>query len=76
MADQLARYTEPDFGGIPSTLMAHAVETFGNPVKAKAWLTTPNPVLSNEQPIELAQTAEGAARVEEVLIRIDYGIFS
>jgi hypothetical protein len=40
------------------------------------WLTTPNPVLCNLQPIEIANTSEGAAQVEEVLTRIDYGIFS
>lgn len=56
--------------------MAHAVDTFGDPMKARAWLTTPNPVLSNLQPIEIARTSDGLARVEEVLTRIDYGIFS
>ncbi len=76
VSDQLARATEPDFGRIPNALMAHATDTFGDPVKARAWLITPNPVLSNVQPIELAYPSEGAARVEEVLTRIDYGIFS
>ncbi len=56
--------------------MAHAVDTFGDPAKAHAWLTTPNPVLSNLQPIEIANTSEGVAQVEELLTRIDYGIFS
>jgi putative toxin-antitoxin system antitoxin component (TIGR02293 family) len=76
VADQLVHTTEPDFESIPTALMAHAVDTFGDPLKARSWLTTPNPALSNAQPIELAYTTEGAARVEEVLTRIDYGIFS
>ena len=76
VADHLARAVEADFEGIPRALMAHAVDTFGDPVKARAWLTTPNPVLSNVQPLELAYTSEGAAQVDEVLTRIDYGIFS
>jgi putative toxin-antitoxin system antitoxin component (TIGR02293 family) len=74
--DQLIRATEPDFQNIPPALMAHAVDTFGDPAKARAWLTTPNPVLSNLQPVEIAMTSEGVARVEEVLTRIDYGIYS
>lgn len=74
--DQLVRRTEPDFESIPPALMAHAVDTFGDPAKARAWLTTPNPVLSNLQPIEIANTSKGAAQVEEVLTHIDYGIFS
>ena len=74
--DQLTRTTEPDFQSVPPALMAHAVDTFGDPMKARAWLTTPNPVLSNLQPIEIARTSDGLARVEEVLTRIDYGIFS
>jgi putative toxin-antitoxin system antitoxin component (TIGR02293 family) len=74
--DHLIRKTEPEFEHIPRALMAHAVDTFGDPVKARAWLTTPNPVLSNLQPLEIAMTSEGVARVEEVLTRIDYGIFS
>ena len=76
MPDQLVRTTEPDFESIPPALLAHAVDTFGDPAKARAWLTTPNPVLSHLQPIEIANTSEGAAQVEEVLTRIDYGIFS
>lgn len=75
MADQLIRKAALDFDRIPRALMAHAVDTFGDPVKARAWLTTPNPVLSNLPPLEMATTSEGIARVEEVLTRIDYGIF-
>lgn len=76
MADQLTHTKEPDFESIPPALMAHALDTFGDPVKARAWLATPNPVLSNAQPMEIAKTPEGAAQVDEVLTRIDYGIFS
>ena len=60
----------------PDRIDAHALDTFGDPAKARAWLTTPNPVLRNVQPIEVARTSEGAAQVDEVLTRIDYGIFS
>ena len=76
MADRLARTIEPDFTGIPESLMAHALETFGDLVKARSWLATPNPALNNAQPLELAHTARGAEQVDEILTRIDYGIFS
>lgn len=56
--------------------MAHALDTFGSKEKARSWLATPNPSLSDQRPIELARTIEGAERVDEVLTRIDYGIFS
>jgi putative toxin-antitoxin system antitoxin component (TIGR02293 family) len=76
VSDHLVRRIEPDFESIPPALMAHAVDTFGDPAKARAWLTTPNPVLSNLQPIGIGNTFEGAAQVAEVLTRINYGIFS
>jgi putative toxin-antitoxin system antitoxin component (TIGR02293 family) len=68
--------TEPDFSVLPRVLMAHALDTFGDERKARSWLTTPNPVLDDREPFDLAQTPEGARRVEEILTRIDYGIFS
>jgi putative toxin-antitoxin system antitoxin component (TIGR02293 family) len=76
MARPLETVPEPDFNAIPATLMAHALDTFGDEQKAKSWLATPNPVLNNQEPIQLARTPEGARRVEEVLTRIDYGMFS
>ena len=74
--DQLVRRKEPDFESIPPALMSHAADTFGDPAKARDWLTTPNPVFGNLPPLEIANTSEGIARVQELLTRIDYGIFS
>jgi putative toxin-antitoxin system antitoxin component (TIGR02293 family) len=76
MAERLIKTPEPDFSIVPQTLMAHALDTFGTADKARSWLATPNPALNDEEPLELARTAKGAERVEEVLTRIDYGIFS
>jgi putative toxin-antitoxin system antitoxin component (TIGR02293 family) len=56
--------------------MAHALDTFGDEQKAKSWLTTPNPVLNDQEPVQFARTSEGARLIEEVLTRIDYGMFS
>jgi len=76
MSRPLESPPEPDVSAVPPTLMAHALDTFGDEHRAKSWLTTPNPVLNNLEPVEIAQTPDGARRVEEVLIRIDYGMFS
>ncbi len=76
MAETIARQSRPDFSAVPDVLMRHALDTFGNKVKALSWLSTPNPALDNAQPIELLEFPGGAERVEEVLIRIDYGIYS
>jgi putative toxin-antitoxin system antitoxin component (TIGR02293 family) len=76
MARILEIVPEPDFNALPPSVMAHALDTFGEEKKAKSWLTTPNPVLDNQEPLQLARTADGARRVEEVLTRIDYGMFS
>ncbi len=76
MARTLETVPEPDFGALPPSVMAHALDTFGDEKRAKSWLTTPNPVLNDQEPVQLARTADGARRVEEVLTRIDYGLFS
>ena len=76
MARPLETPLDPDFSAVPPAIMAHALDTFGDEQKAKSWLTTPNPVLNNLEPIEAARTDAGASRVEEILIRIDYGMFS
>jgi|HubBroStandDraft_1064217.scaffolds.fasta_scaffold21178_3 putative toxin-antitoxin system antitoxin component (TIGR02293 family) len=76
MRKALDRSPEGDFAGVPGALMAHALDTFGNDRKAKSWLVTPNPALDNRPPIGLVDTAEGVREVDEVLTRIDYGMFS
>jgi putative toxin-antitoxin system antitoxin component (TIGR02293 family) len=76
MGKALDRSPEVDFAGVPGALMAHALDTFGNDRKAKSWLVTPNPALDNRPPIGLVDTAKGVRQVDEVLTRIDYGIFS
>jgi putative toxin-antitoxin system antitoxin component (TIGR02293 family) len=65
-----------DFMALPSTLVTHALDTFGDLEKAQSWLVTPNPALNDQEPAKLARTPDGTERVEEVLTRIDYGVFS
>jgi putative toxin-antitoxin system antitoxin component (TIGR02293 family) len=76
MAERLTRRSEPDFSTVPQALMDHALDTFGTAEMAHSWLTTPNLALGQFQPLDLVGTCSGSQRVEEVLTRIDHGIFS
>jgi putative toxin-antitoxin system antitoxin component (TIGR02293 family) len=51
---------------------AQAIELFGE--DAARFLTTPHWELRGERPILVAQTPDGAGRVEDLLGRITYGI--
>ena len=42
--------------------------------KARAWLKHPNRGLGDEVPLSLLDTDIGARQVEDVLIRLEYGI--
>jgi uncharacterized protein (DUF2384 family) len=55
-----------------------AVEIFGDEVKAKSWMTSSREVFDGRSPQQLVSTADASQlrRVLEVLIRIDYGVFS
>jgi len=55
-------------------VLAAAEEVFGSDAKAHQWLRRPTSVLSNEVPLELLDTEEGAREVEIVLGRIAHGI--
>ena len=54
-----------------------ALQTFdGDTEKVSAWLRTPNRALSGEVPLDLVVTSGGARLVEEVLLRIEHGVYS
>ena len=56
--------------------VSQAVEVLGSIEKARVWLKTPNRALGSEIPLDLLDTEIGARQVEEVLLRLNYGIFS
>jgi len=56
--------------------VAQAAKSLGSLAKARAWLKAPNRALAGEVPLGLLDTDIGARQVEEVLLRLDYGIFS
>jgi putative toxin-antitoxin system antitoxin component (TIGR02293 family) len=55
---------------------SQAVDVLGSIEKARVWLKTPNRALGREIPLDLLDTEIGARQVEEVLLRLNYGIFS
>ncbi len=57
-------------------IAARAVEVLGDEDKASRWLHRPNRVLAGEPPVALLDTDLGARQVEDVLGRIEYGVYS
>lgn len=56
-----------------SSVLAHAVDTFGSRINANAWLNKPNRLFHNQTPLQIL--TEDPAAVEEELVRIDHGMF-
>ena len=55
---------------------AHAIQTIGDDEKAARWLTKPNRALDANIPLDLLETPIGAAQVDEILTRIEHGLYS
>ena len=55
-----------------------ALEVFGDEAKARSWMNSPRDVFNGRCPQELVVSGDPAQqrRVLEVLLRIDYGVFS
>lgn len=57
-------------------IAAHAIDVLEDEDKAASWLRTPNRALGGSTPLKMLDTDLGARQVEEVLGRIEHGIFS
>lgn len=55
---------------------ARAVEVFESEETARKWLNRPNRALGGEVPLNLLDTDAGAEQVDELLTRIEYGVYS
>lgn len=55
---------------------ARALQVLGDGEKASAWLHRPNRALCQRAPLDLLDTDPGTRQVEEVLGRIEQGVFS
>ena len=65
----------PDLIETTVRIVARAIEVLGDKDKALRWLQAPVRVLGNQTPVSLLSTAEGLARVEDTLGRIEHGIW-
>ena len=59
-----------------SRLLEHATSVFGDVDKARAWLKFPQRGLGGAVPLDYAETEIGAREVDNLLGRIDYGVYS
>lgn len=66
-SDRVVRYAR---------LMGQAVKVFGAEAAAREWLNTPQFGLGGEVPLDFAETEIGAREVENLLGRIEYGVYS
>lgn len=57
-------------------LFKHATDVFGDIDKARAWLKHPQYGLGGAVPLDYAETEIGAREVDNLLGRIDYGVYS
>jgi putative toxin-antitoxin system antitoxin component (TIGR02293 family) len=57
-------------------IAARAVGVLGSLERAKRWLTTNNRALGGVVPISLLDTDVGTRAVEDVLLRIEHGVYS
>lgn len=66
-SDRLARVAK---------ILQRAHEVFGNAEKARGWMNTRLAAFDGETPLQRADTSLGASQVEDVLGRIDYGVYT
>ena len=59
-----------------SRLLSHATEVFGDAANGRDWLKTPQRGLGGAVPLEYAETEIGAREVENLLGRIDHGVYA
>ena len=57
-------------------LFDRAVEVLGDREAARRWLKAPKKALGGESPLAFADTEPGAREVEDLLGRIEHGVFS
>ena len=59
-----------------ASLFDRAVEVLGDHGRARSWIKAENRALGGKSPLEYADTEIGAREVEDLLGRLDHGVFS
>jgi len=65
-------------GAMNSTrsILEQAAKTLGSPEAAELWLNSPQLGLEGQRPVDLMATIQGAQRVETLLMRMTYGVYT
>ena len=71
-ASSRASEWQPDPG---VELLQHALRVAGSPQRLAQWMQTPIPALNGRTPYAMMQSEEGRKQVEDVLGRIEHGVF-
>lgn len=75
LAQKLGAVQSPNLVAGALTL-AHAEQVFGSDREIAAWLRAPQPVLQGRRPVDLLGDADGRRTVDDVLTRIEHGVFA
>lgn len=59
-----------------SRLIAQASEALGDRARAERWLGKPSRALDGRRPTDLLDSDDGALEVEQLLVRIQHGVYS
>jgi putative toxin-antitoxin system antitoxin component (TIGR02293 family) len=57
-------------------ILTTAAEIFGNQSEAEKWLTTPAMALNQRRPVDLLASPAGVEMVEQLLGRLQYGVYT
>ena len=57
-------------------VLTHAGAVFDDEADARAWMSAPNTALGGESPLSLLDTDEGVRLVDEVLTRLQFGVYA
>lgn len=57
-------------------LLEHARSVFDDDRDARTWLSAPNDALSGESPLALLDTDAGVRLVDDVLTRLEFGVYA
>lgn len=66
----------PEHGSPPDEIATHAAKVLGSPALADRWLQLPAIALDGRRPADLLATEQGTQSVRELLMRIEYGVYT
>ena len=58
-----------------ANLYRQAADVIGDEDLARQWMQTPREALDGQAPLQMAQTELGAREVEDLLLRVEHGVF-